>query len=141
MAALELTPKQEKFCQCIASGMSGIESYKAAYNTHAKENTIYNESKKLLMRDDITDRITQLRKPIENHIKNAAISARNKQIQEIQERIRICKEKEDENSLIRYYDMLNKIYCLYKDTDIGNKNESPLKTMDDETLKKLSKAL
>ena len=114
MAALELTPKQEKFCQCIASGMSGIESYKAAYNTQAKENTIYNESKKLLMRDDITKRITQLRKPIENHIKNTAISARNKQIQEIQERIRICKEKEDENSLIRYYDMLNKIYCLYK---------------------------
>lgn len=139
--SLKLTAKQEKFCRGIVSGMTGKESYIAAYNTKASDQVIYNESNKLLMREDITKRIEELKKPLEYHAINTAISARNKQIQEIQERIKICKEKEDENSLIRYYDMLNKIYCLYKDTGIENKNDSPLKTMDDETLKKLSKAL
>lgn len=140
MSVSRLTAKQEQFCRNIVSGMTGIDSYMNSY-TCSNKNVAKVESVKLMKRDDITERIKQLNKPILNNIQNTAISARNKQIQEIQERIRICKEKEDENSLIRYYDMLNKIYCLYKEGETGNKNESPLQTMDDETLKKLSKAL
>lgn len=135
---LKLTPKQEKFCQCIVSGMSGKDSYKTAYNTKASENTIYCESNKLLMRDDITERIKELRKPIENQINNSAINAREKQIKAIQERIEICKAKEDENSLIRYYDMLNKIYALYKETETEKKTESTVNNLDMDTLIKLS---
>lgn len=140
MSISRLTAKQEQFCRNIVSGMTGIDSYMNSY-TCSNKNVAKVESVKLMKRDDITERIKQLNKPILNNIQNTAISARNKQIQEIQERIRICKEKEDENSLIRYYDMLNKIYCLYKEGEPGNKSESPLQTMDNETLKKLYKAL
>ena len=136
--ALRLTPKQEKFCQCIVSGMSGKESYMTAYNTKASEQVIFNESTKLLKRDDITSRIKELRKPLENHYQNIAINERQKQIDFIKERIEICKAKDDEQSIIRYTDMLNKINALYKDTEPEQKNESTVNNLDFDTLVKLS---
>lgn len=135
---MALTPKQEKFCQCIVSGMDGKSSYIAAYDTNASDQVIRNESNKLLQRDDITERITELRKPLLNHARNTAISAREKQIEEIQERIAICKQREDETSLIRYYDMLNKIYALYKEAETEQKQDTTINNLDMNTLKKLS---
>jgi hypothetical protein len=133
-----LTPKQEKFCQCIVSGMSGKDSYITAYDTKASEQVIFNESTKLLKRDDITQRIKELRQPLENHYQNIAINERQQQIDFIKERIAICKEKEDEQSIIRYTDMLNKIYSCYKDNEQEEKTENTLSQMDAATLKKLS---
>lgn len=134
---MALTPKQEKFCQNIASGKEAIESYMAAYdcNSRGAANT---ESVKLLKRDDITERIAEIRKPIINLIQNKQISERQQQIKAIQERIEICKAKEDETSLIRYYDMLNKIYSLYKETDQNPEKEHSVTTLDTDTLIKLS---
>ena len=95
------------------------------------------ESTKLLKRDDITQRITEIRRPIVNLIQNKAISEREKHIKAIQERIAICIAKEDENSLIRYYDMLAKIYNLYKDNEQDNQKANTLENMDTENLQKL----
>lgn len=138
---MALTPKQEKFCQCIVSGMSGKDSYLTAYDTTANDNTVYNEAKKLLQRDDITARITELRKPLENHARNTAINARQQQIDFINERIAICQAKEDEASIIRYTDMLNKINALYKDNEPEQKQENSVVKLDMDTLKKLSGAV
>ena len=134
---MALTPKQEKFCQNIASGKDGIESYMSAYdcNSRAAANV---ESTKLMKRDDITERITEIRKPILNLVQNKQISERQQQIKEIQERIAICKAKEDETSLIRYYDMLNKIYALYKESEQEQKQESTVNNLDINALKRLS---
>ncbi len=140
MSKLKLTPKQEKFCQCIVSGMSGKDSYISAYNTKASEQVIFNESTKLLKRDDITARIKELRKPLENHYQNIAINERQQQIDFIKERIEICKVKEDEQSIIRYTDMLNKIYSCYKDTETEEKTDQTIKDIDTATLIKLSGA-
>ena len=131
-----LTPKQEKFCQCIVSGMTGKDSYLTAYSGNS-EKAAEIESMKLLKRDDITERITELNKPIINLAQNTAINARKKQIEFIEERIAICKEKEDENSIIRYTDMLNKLYSLYKD-EVNTENKvNPLENIDNNTLSKL----
>ena len=134
---MALTPKQEKFCQCIASGKDGITSYMTAYDCNSKHAANI-ESTKLMKRDDITERITEIRKPILNLVQNKVISEREKQIREIQERIEICKQKEDETSLIRYYDMLNKIYALYKETEQEQKTESTVNNLDINALKRLS---
>ena len=135
-----LTPKQEKFCQCIVSGMSGKDSYISAYNTKASDQTIYTESLKLLKRDDITERIKELRQPIENTIQNINISERQQQIDFIKSRIQECIKKDDEQSLIRWNEQLNKIYALYKDTETEQKTESTVTNLDTTTLIKLSGA-
>ena len=135
---MALKPKQEKFCQCIVAGMSGKDSYLTAYETQCSSNTAYVEANRLLLREDIQDRIKNLRKPIEEAVQIKSISARDKQISEIQERIEICKAKEDENSLIRYYDMLNKIYALYGKEDTQTKPDTSIDKLDTETLQKLS---
>lgn len=135
---MALTPKQEKFCRCIVSGMSGKDSYIAAYDTNANDNTIRNEANKLLQRDDITERIAELSKPLHNHAVNTAISARQQQIDFINERIEICKQKDDEQSIIRYTDMLNKINALYKDTEPEQKPENSIVNIDTDMLKRLT---
>ncbi len=134
---MALTEKQEKFCRAIVSGMTNKDAYMSAYNCQS-ENAAWIESTKLLNREDIQAKIKTLRKPIELKVQTEAINARQKQIEAIQERIEICKAKEDEQSLIRYYDMLNKIFALYKETETEVKPESTVNNLDISVLKRLS---
>ena len=135
---VKLTPKQEKFCQCIVAGMSGKDSYISAYDTKGNDKTVNRESQKLLMRDDITERITELRKPLVNHALNVAQNERQKQIEFINERIEICKEREDEQSIIRYTDMKNRLLALYKDSEQEHKQDTNINKLDADTLKKIA---
>lgn len=134
---MALTEKQEKFCRAIVSGMTNKDAYMSAYNCQS-ENAAWIESTKLLNREDIQSKIKTLRKPIELKVQTEAINARQKQIEAIQERIELCKQKDDEQSLIRYYDMLNKIYALYKETETEIKPESTVNNLDISVLKRLS---
>ena len=135
---MALTPKQEIFCQNIVSGMSGKDSYLSAYNTKCNDNTAYTEANKLLLREDIQTRIFALRKPQEQAAQIKALSARDKQIEFIQSRIEHCLTTGDEQSIIRYTDMLNKINALYKDTEQEVKPESTVNNLDISVLKRLS---
>ena len=136
MRTTGLTPKHENFCRAIVSGKSPVDAYIAAFNT-TKRNVASVEGLKLIKRDDITKRIDELGRPVINSLQNKAIGDRQRQIDEIKERIRICKKKDDEQSLIRYYDMLNKIYSLYKDTDEEKTTENKLAQLDTSALQKL----
>ena len=135
---MALTQKQENFCKNIVSGMNGKESYLAAYNAKCSDQVAYNEASKLLLRKDIQKRIFDMRKPLEQAAQIKALSARDTQLQAIQERIEICKQKEDEQSLIRYYDMLAKIHGLYKETETEQKTDSNVNNIDISVLKRLS---
>ena len=134
---MALTPKQEKFCQCIVSGMDNITSYMTAYDTQSKQ-TAHVESTKLMKRDDITERIRTLQKPVLNYIENKGISERKKQIDFIQSRIQHCLKIGDEQSVIRYTEMLNKIFSLYKDAETETKQQSSVAKVDTDTLKRLT---
>lgn len=133
---MALTQKQEKFCECIVSGMSNIESYMTAYNSESKGSANV-ESTKLLQRDDILERIEELRKPIVTLVQTQAINARQEQIEFIKNRIQICIAKDDETSVIRYTDMLNKLLALYKETETEQNKENPLETLDNDKLRRL----
>jgi phage terminase small subunit len=134
---MDLTPKQNKFCEYIVSGLSGKDSYLKAYNCKSEKAACI-ESTKLLKRDDITARITELRKPIVNLAQNTAINERQQQIDFIKSRIQECIKKDDEQSLIRWNEQLNKIYALYKETETTEKQESTVNNLDAATLRKLS---
>ena len=104
----KLTPKQEEFCRCVASGMTAKDSYIQAYNTEKmNDNTICREAYELTRRDDITKRIEQLRIPLLNHYQNVAISD-TERIRTILWDMIQSEETKDENK-IRCMDMLNRM--------------------------------
>ena len=133
-----LTTKQETFCRAVASGKSYIDSYLSAYDWNGSDNGAYTEAIKLANREDIQERIKALQKPLEIKAQQEALTARQQQIDFIQSRIEICKAKDDEQSLIRWSEQLNKIYNLYKDTEEEHKPETTVSELDIHTLKKLS---
>ena len=112
---MNLTPKQEKFCQCIVSGLSGKDSYLTAYNNNSNDNTAYREALTLLNRDDIQARIKELRIPLEIHAQTQAITETERIKALLWERIEICRQKDDEAAIARYTDQLNKLNNAYKE--------------------------
>ena len=132
-----LTPKQEKFCQCIVSGMSGKDSYIASYNCNS-DNAAMIESTKLLKRDDITKRIKDLRKPIENLVANKAISEREKKKAIIWEEIDNARSTGDHAAIARYMDILNKMDAEYININKDiSEDKTSLEGIDSDTLLKL----
>lgn len=134
---MSLTPKMEKFCEYIVSGMSGKDAYITAYQNKSNDNTAYKESMKLLQRDDIAERIKEMRKPLELHAQTVSITERQKHIDFIKERIELCKQKEDENSILRYLDQLAKIGGYYKESEKEEKAENVINNLDTTTLLRL----
>jgi hypothetical protein len=133
-----LTPKQEIFCNGIVSGLSGTEAYKKAYNTNANNNTMRNEANKLLQRDDITERIKELRKPLQNHARNIALSEREKKKNIIWEEINNARSAGDHAAIARYMDILNKMDAEYINvTKDITEEKTNIETLDNDTLFKL----
>lgn len=135
---MALTPKQEYFCRLVASGKDYTTAYLTAYDWNGSKAGAANEALILANKPEVQEKIKALIKPMEIAAQKENVNARQKQIQEIEERIKLCKEREDEQSLIRYYDMLNKIYALYKDTEQDVKPESTVNNLDISVLKRLS---
>lgn len=134
---MNLTPKQEKFCQGIVSGKSAKDSYLAAYNCNS-DNAAMVESTKLMGREDIQARIKELLKPIENLIQKDAITEYQRLKDIAWEGIENCKANGDHNGIARYMDILNKMLGNYVNINKNIEESTPLNTLDTETLKKLS---
>lgn len=136
---MALTQKQELFCREVAAGKSYKDAYITAYDTNGKDSTIYAESGKLAIREDIQERIKALQKPLEDAAKIQGLNAREKQLQEIEKRIAICEQKDDEQSLIRWHDMKNKILQLYTVVDDNKETVNNLSTLDTSILEKITR--
>lgn len=113
-----LTNKQIQFCNEYYKSGNIRESYLKAYNSESAMAASV-EGSKLLKRDDIQEYIKTLNKPIIDNIQNY----RQTQIQFIQDRINISISNNDESSIIKYTDMLNKLYGLYKSDNITQENK------------------
>jgi phage terminase small subunit len=61
-----LTPKQEKFAQCVAEGMTQADAYRASYNCkpETKPESIINKASELMRNGYISSRVAELRIPI-----------------------------------------------------------------------------
>ena len=137
---MALTPKQEHFCRLVAGGKDYTTAYLTAYDWNGGKAGAAIEATKLVNREDIQERLLALMKPMEIAIKKDSINARQKQIDFIQSRIEHCLTTGDEQSIIRYTDMLNKINALYKDTEQQETPQSTVNNLDISTLKRLSGA-
>ena len=135
---MALTQKQELFCQNVVSGMSYKDAYINAYDTKAKDSTIRTESARLALQEDIQARIKALSKPMQEAAQIQGINAKEKQLKEIDDRIAICKEKDDEQSIIRYMDMRNKLMGWYSTADEQQEKKNDMLSLDTEMLKKIT---
>ena len=65
MASLNLTPKQESFCQLYIELGNASEAYRQSYDADSmNENTVNRKAKELLDNGKITARLEELRAPI-----------------------------------------------------------------------------
>lgn len=66
MPHVNLTAKQEAFCQGIADGLGQADSYRAAYDAEdMKENSVYVQASKLMKNPKITQRIAELKSQVQ----------------------------------------------------------------------------
>jgi len=66
MPHVNLTAKQEAFCQGIADGLGQADSYRAAYDAEdMKENSIYVNASKLMKNAKVTQRIAELKSQVQ----------------------------------------------------------------------------
>ena len=136
---VKLTPKQEKFCQCIVSGMDGTTAYKNAYDTKANDKVCNNESRVLLFRDDITERIAELRKPLINHAQNTAQNEREKIKNILWDRLQKAIEREDDATIVKYTDQINRMNAEYINVNRNIEDKSAeIDQLDADTLRRLA---
>lgn len=133
---MALTPKQEKFCQCVVGGMSAKDAYITAYNTKASEQVLYNESSKLMLRDDIQARIADMRKPLIKAAQETALSEREKKRAWLWNMI---ENAQNDSDRIRAMDILNKMDSEYINIQRIEKDETPISELDTNKLIELTK--
>jgi phage terminase small subunit len=84
-----LTPKQEKFCQGIVSGLSQADAYRDAYNCeNMSDEVIWKEASNLMKDRKVSVRIEELRKEITQEIK-FTIEDALREFNEAQENLRL----------------------------------------------------
>ena len=66
----DLTPKQEKFAQEVASGKSQAQAYRVAYDAgNMKDESIWRKASELMESGKVTARVEEIRKPIVEKVK------------------------------------------------------------------------
>lgn len=137
---MALTPKQEHFCRLIASGKDYTNAYLTAYDWNGSTAGAQQESLKLANKPEVQERIQTLLKPLQYIAQRDGITERQAQLDYINKRIAICEERNDEQSIIRYTEMKNKIFALYKETDETQKQENSISGLSTEALQKVLKS-
>lgn len=66
----ELTAKENKFCELITKGYSQVDAYKTAYECKgSNNNTIKNNAYKLMNKQNIINRLAELKEKTEKELK------------------------------------------------------------------------
>lgn len=126
-----LTEKQKNFCrEYVNNKGNGIEAYLFAYDSSSKSAAAI-ESSKLLRRDDITEYIATLNKPLENRIQNE----REKKRQWLWDMI--DNPNIDESNRLRAMDILNKMDAEYVNITRNEESKTDISKLDIDTLSKL----
>ena len=108
-----LTPKQEKFCQCIIKGMNQSDAYREAYNTkNTKDETLWSNASRLMNDSKVVARLDELKKNIEKELVYSAIESFSK-LKEIQELALANGVKPDLTNALKAEELKGKLAGLY----------------------------
>ena len=129
-----LTEKQKNFCrEYVRNNGNGTQAYLHAYNSKS-ESAASIESSKLLRRDDITQYIQALNKPMENRIQNEREKKRT-WLWNI-----IDNPSVSESDKLRAMDILNKMDAEYININKNiDENKTEINNLDTSTLLRLVK--
>lgn len=128
---MALTEKMKSFArEYVSNGGNGTQAYLTAYDGKSETSAAI-EASKLLRRDDITDYISALNKPMENRIQNEREKKRKV--------LWTIIENGDDNAKCRAMDILNKMDAEYLNINI-NRNDTPvsLDNLDIDALKSIA---
>lgn len=127
-----LTEKQKNFCrEYVRNNGNGIEAYLFAYDSKSKTSASI-EANKLLKRDDITEYIKALNKPLENMVYNERQKKRRLLWDMIEN------PETDNSDRLRAMDILNKMDQEYINITRDDTNKPDISKLDHETLIKLA---
>ena len=134
--SINITPKQQKFAECIVNGMSTKDAYFAAYNTKTTDNAAYTEGAKLLNNERVQEDIKTLQKPLIAKAASTAISEREKKRAWLWNMIENATNDSDR---IRAMDILNKMDSEYINIQRIEKEETPISELDTSKLIEITK--
>lgn len=111
---MELTAKQEKFCQGVAKGLSYSDAYREAYDTdNMKDETINRKAKELVDNGKIAARLKELRGKIEEELRYSARESFEK-LKDLQRKAEL---NENINAAIKAEELKGKLANLYKEKE------------------------
>ena len=117
--------------------MTYKDSYINAYNTNCSEQVAYNESSKLMMRDDIQAEIKRISRPLEKAYQSSMLSEREKKRQWLWDMINNPDVKDSDR--ISAMNILNKMDSEYINiTQTIEDKETNIEQLDTTTLKALT---
>lgn len=104
-----LTPKQEKFAQAVASGMTQADAYRHAYNAeNMADSTIWSRASELAADSKVSGRI----KALQEAATIAALWSRELSIKTKRQALQLAMEKKDSRAIIQASESLDKQYGL-----------------------------
>jgi len=136
-----VTPKENAFAEAIVMGASLADAYKTAYDTKLTGQALHTNGQTVFRRTQVQERIEELRKEVNQKFAISVDAARAEQIAFINERIEVCKIREDEQSIIRYTDMLNKIYGIYREQTSEQAEPNKLESIDADALARIAEVI
>lgn len=121
---MALTPKQEKFCQNIVSGMNQSDAYRGAYDCEGMQpTTINDEAWRTINLPHISQRIEQLRLPIAERIGMGL----EEYLREMIALKNAAQSDEDHSPAIKAHELIGKCLGYYvTKTELTGKDGAPV---------------
>ena len=102
-----MTPKQEKFAQCIADGMNQADAYRAAYDAEKmKPESIYSKASELMADGKVSSRVQELKE----QLSSKALWTRADSVRALQNAISIAENKDNAAGLVAAIKELNAMH-------------------------------
>jgi hypothetical protein len=105
---MNLTSKQEAFCQAIADGVSQAEAYRRAYNVSetTKPETVWKRSSELMQNGAVTGRVHE----IQESLAKKALWTREMSVKALIESYRVAKDRKNSNGMTGAVKELNAMH-------------------------------
>lgn len=121
----KLTPKQEKFAQCVADGMSQSEAYRNAFNVKSttKPESIHQKASSLMADVKVRSRVDELKEKLSEK----ALWTREQSVKALQNAMRIAEDKDNPTGVVAAVKELNAMHgFIVNKTELTGKDGKDL---------------